>query len=90
MKVIFQKGALYDYSDGFEFYLRISKDLAEKFEFEFWNTIEIVKANPFLFQDRYRGIRISFFKSFPFGIQYVFSESTITVLRILHTKRFFK
>lgn len=88
--LVFQEGALNDYSEGISYYEKISSDLAERFYGDFWSVIDKIKENPKHYQERYRSIRIAFTEHFPFGIHYVLDDSRITVLRVLHTSRFFK
>ena len=86
----FEEDCLTDFFEGIAYYETISDSLAEKFHREFWKTIDLIKANPLHYQNRYKEVRIAFTEIFPFGIHYVVDENMITVLKILHTKRFFK
>lgn len=86
----FEEESLTDFSEGISYYEKISESLAEKFHTEFWKTINLIKANPLHYQNRYKKIRIAFTEVFPYGIHYIVDENEITVFRILHTKRFFK
>ena len=86
----FEAGSLNDYFDGIAYYEKVSNDLADRFHKEFWGAIDRIKENPLHYQVRYRKIRIAFTEVFPFGIHYIIEKQQITVLKILHTKRFFK
>ncbi|XLS28390.1 type II toxin-antitoxin system RelE/ParE family toxin [Flavobacteriaceae bacterium M23B6Z8] len=67
------------------------EDQKEGLSIEFLATIdkalESIKANPSLFQERYREIRIVFTRRFPYGIHYTLEEDTIYVHAVLHTHR---
>lgn len=90
MKLRFEKGALDDFRVGYFYYDKISADLSQRFYSEFWDTIETIKSNPLYYQKKYRDIRITFLRNFPFGVHYISNDIEITVFRILHTSRFFK
>lgn len=89
-KIRFEKGSLSDFQEGVRYYETISEELVKRFHAEFWNTIDKIKSNPLHYQKRYRNIRIVFTENFPFGIHYFIENEMIYVLRVLHTKRFFK
>jgi hypothetical protein len=86
----FEENSLDDFLDGLKYYENISEELANRFDFEFWKTVDFLKENPLLYQCRYRNIRIAFTKNFPFGIHFTVDENLIIVYKILHTKRLFK
>lgn len=86
----FEEGSLNDYFDGISYYEKTSEALADRFHDEFWRTIDRIKENPLHYQNRYRGIKIAFTETFPFGIHFIMENNLIIVLKILHTKRFFK
>ena len=86
----FEEDSLTDFLEGVSYYEKISETLANQFHTQFWNTIDLIKEHPLHYQNRYKGIRIAFTEIFPFGIHYIVDENVITVLKILHTKRFFK
>lgn len=46
-----------------------------------------IVSNPFLFQERYKNIRINFIDRFPYGIHYRIIENKIEVLGFFHTSR---
>lgn len=72
------------------YYAEISKELAERFNSELIKTIDYLKQNPEYFQDRYKGIRIVFTKKFPYSVHYVVKNETVSVLKVLHQKQFYK
>ena len=86
----FEEESLNDYFDGISYYENVSDKIADNFHTEFWKTINRIKENPLQFQSRYKGIKIAFTQIFPFGIHYIVENDLITIIKILHTKRFFK
>lgn len=73
-----------------EYYLKIENKLSKRCLSEIILIIDSLSNNPTYHQVRYRGIRIAFTTTFPYGVHYTFKNKTITVLRVFHTKRFFK
>ncbi len=73
-----------------EYYATISISIKDRFEVELTKSIEILFKNPLHHQVRYRKVRIAFTEVFPYGIHYIVENEYIYVLKILHTKRFFK
>lgn len=56
----YNENALKDFQDGLNYYDDISVSLADRFEEDFWKTIERIKSDPFHFQQRYSEVRIAF------------------------------
>lgn len=73
-----------------EYYATISISIKDRFEVELTKSIELLFKNPLHHQVRYRKVRIAFTEVFPYGIHYIVENEYIYVLKILHTKRFFK
>ncbi|RFZ92014.1 type II toxin-antitoxin system RelE/ParE family toxin [Mucilaginibacter conchicola] len=73
-----------------EYYTDISSSVVKNFFKEFFETIAFIEQDPKLFQVRYRGIRIAPMYRYPYGIHYIHNQNSITILRVLHTKRYFK
>ena len=73
-----------------EYYGEISIPLKDRFEVELIKSIDLLFINPLHHQARYRKVRIAFTELFPYGIHYIVENVYIYVLKILHTKRFFK
>lgn len=78
-----------DLAEANDFYLNISIDLLDRFWEDLNESMLKLSENPLHFQERYRGNRIVFLETFPFGIHYFLNENEIEVFRILHTKREF-
>lgn len=73
-----------------EYYATNSISIKDRFQVEITKSIEILFKNPLHHQVRYRKVRIAFTEVFPYGIHYIVENEYIYVLKILHTKRFFK
>lgn len=76
--------------EALEYYSDISISVKDRFEVELTKSMELLFKNPLHHQVRYRDIRIAFTEVFPYGIHYIVENEYIYVLKILHTKRFFK
>lgn len=72
------------------YYSDVSIALKDSFEVELSKSVELLAKNPLHHQERYRKIRIAFTEVFPYGIHYIIEHQHIYILKILHTKRFFK
>ncbi|SFI13262.1 type II toxin-antitoxin system RelE/ParE family toxin [Halpernia frigidisoli] len=79
-----------DIKDAKKYYADIDKILAKKCITDILNTIDRLAQNPLHHQVRYRNVRIAFAATFPYGIHYIIEKENIFVLRVFHTKRFFK
>lgn len=88
--LVYRPEAETDLEDIQDYYNKISINITDKFFIEFFETILFIEQEPTLFQIRYRGIRIAPLYRFPYGIHYLEKENVIIVLRVLHTKRYFK
>ncbi len=53
-------------------------------------TITKIGKNPYNFQIRYKCVRITFTKTFTYGIHFIIDENTTFISKVLHTKRFFE
>jgi plasmid stabilization system protein ParE len=73
-----------------EYYLKIDNKLTKRCLSDIITTIDSLSNTPTHHQERYRGIRIAFTSTFPYGIHYTFKNKKVTILRVFHTKRFFK
>lgn len=89
-KIVISDEAKEDIKEAKAFYSEINAKLGKKFSDAIISTVDSLAGNPLLFQERYRGVRISFTPIFPYGVHYVFENKIVTILRVFHTKRFFK
>jgi plasmid stabilization system protein ParE len=87
-KLIISDEAAFDVEEAFLWYAEIEFNLALRFEKELYRTIDHLLLYPDSFQKRYKGVRISFLKKFPYGVHYLFQEdSIIVVVGVFHTSR---
>jgi len=89
-QLFFRPKAEKDLSETEDYYNKISPDLTDRFFEEFFYTADFIQQNPYLYQVRYRGMRIAPFNNFPFGVHYTITGNKIRIYRVLHTKRYFK
>lgn len=88
--IVLSDEAKLDIKETLEYYSDISISLENKFEIELTKSIELLFKNPLHYQVRYRNVRIAFTDVFPYGIHYIVEKEFIYILKILHTKRFYK
>jgi toxin ParE1/3/4 len=74
-----------DILDAYTWYERRLTGLGEEFEASLEKGFETLLQDPFLFQTRYRNLRIYFIEKFPFGIHYLVDENSIKVFGVFHT-----
>ncbi len=86
----FRDGSTDDFEKGYDYYEKISAELANKFTEELKESIKNIEIRPLHYAVKYRKIRIAQFNNFPFSIHYIVEGSVIYILKILHQKRFYK
>ncbi|QNS40739.1 hypothetical protein H0S70_10250 [Chryseobacterium manosquense] len=88
MRIIhYHENSLSDFQSGLDYYDGISPSIGDRFEKDFWETIEKIKINPFHFQVKYFEVRVAFLQHFPFSIHFLANEKEIEVLTVLHNSR---
>lgn len=88
--LLFEDNVHLEYQRGIDYYDAISIDLGNRFEEDFKKTLAYIKQNPLHFSKRYYNVRIALLENFPFSIHFMVEGNVIYVLKVLHTKRFFK
>lgn len=63
--------------------------IVERFYEDFNRQMTYIQNNPFLFQLRYKNVRIAHLQNFKYSIHFIILHKTITVLRILEQHRHF-
>lgn len=81
--------ALVELKESVKYYKSVSPKTSTRFKNEIVEKLELINKTPLLFQERYRGVRIAFISTFPFGVHYVVRGVEIRVIRILHTSQFY-
>ena len=70
-----------------DYYSDISNFLTERFLQELKFNLESLKSFPKSHQIKYKQIRVSFVKGFPYGIYYKIYDKEIRVIAVVHTSR---
>lgn len=70
-----------------DYYDEIFPEIATKFLMNLYADLGMLQRNPYLFQLKYKDTRVSYVKSFPFGIHYRIISNNIEILSVLHTSR---
>ena len=79
-----------DIREAKEYYAKIDEKLSKMCISDIIKTIDKLAENPIHHQVRYRDIRIAFATTFPYGVHFIVEKTNIYILRVFHTKRFFK
>ena len=79
-----------DIREAKDYYNKIDEKLAKRCISDIIKTIDKLAENPIHHQVRYRDIRIAFAPTFPYGVHFLVDKTKIYILRVFHTKRFFK
>ena len=79
-----------DIREAKEYYAKIDEKLSKRCISDIIKTIDKLAENPIHHQVRYRDIRIAFAPTFPYGVHFLVDKTKIYILRVFHTKRFFK
>lgn len=85
--LIIKTKAKHDLKTALNWYKLQRDDLAKQLLIKVDYSLAKIRANPFHFQERYKGIRIAFTKTFPYGIYFTVENDTIFVHAILHNKQ---
>jgi hypothetical protein len=76
-----------EYSLAFIYYQGQQLGLGDKFEKETDYLINKLKANPYLFQRKYKHYREAVYKKFPFYIVYEIIDSSVLIHSFFHANR---
>ncbi len=87
--VKFLPAARDDIRETIQWYNEQQKGMGAKFYRNFVSALKVVRSNPKLFQIRYKDIRQSPVKKFPFQLHYLVEDQNerIVVLAVLHASR---
>ncbi|RYE27471.1 MAG: hypothetical protein EOP42_19205 [Sphingobacteriaceae bacterium] len=88
--LIFREKAIVDLEEIEFYYDQISAKITNQFFAELRDSLNIIEHEPYLFQVRYKQIKIAPMQKFPYGIHYKILNDKISILRVLHFKRFYK
>ncbi|MEO8088461.1 MAG: type II toxin-antitoxin system RelE/ParE family toxin, partial [Bacteroidota bacterium] len=73
-----------DIIDAFLWYEKQKSGLGILFEENLDRAFHLILSDPFIFQIRYKKIRIFFTNKFPFGIHFIVTGNTIQVVAVFH------
>nr|WP_012552603.1 type II toxin-antitoxin system RelE/ParE family toxin [Capnocytophaga canimorsus]ACI15355.1 hypothetical protein [Capnocytophaga canimorsus] len=79
--------------EALEYYREIDQKLGIQLKNEIMGCLGYIYENPYMFQKRYKDIRVCFTKIFPYAIYYIVKTTPKTqkervyILNILHTSR---
>lgn len=85
--VLYHQAVKKDISEAKNWYQSRRKGLEKRFASEVKSSIIHLSEDPYLFEKRYKDVRIIFTRVFPFGVHFHLNESTktITILGVFHT-----
>jgi plasmid stabilization system protein ParE len=76
-----------EYSSAFHYYEEQQSGLGDKFENETEYLLDKLKANPYLFQRKYKHYREANFKRFPYYIVYEIIDNSVIIHSFFHANR---
>jgi len=76
-----------DLEESANWYNTQRSNLGVEFLDEVEEAVERIARNPFLFQQRYRKVRVAFCRRFPVGIYFTIEKEEVVVHAVLHTSR---
>lgn len=85
--VLYHNAVKLDVSEAKDWYKSRRIGLEKRFSSEVKSAIIQLSEDPYLFEKKYKEVRVVFTKVFPFGVHFYLNESkkTITVLGVFHT-----
>ncbi|MCB8994970.1 MAG: type II toxin-antitoxin system RelE/ParE family toxin [Bacteroidales bacterium] len=87
-EVLFRKEALQDILEAIAWYEKNLVGLGDEFLIAVENEIHLIEQNPYLFEDKYKGIRKVITNRFPYIIYYrIESEKKVLIFAVLHMSR---
>lgn len=88
-KLVFTSSTDHDLNKIKVWYDQINPELTNNLLVNFGKKLDRIKENPFLYELRYRDIRVGFIDRFEYGIHFIIKEDQIIIFRMLHTKQYF-
>lgn len=86
-KIIIKSGAELDLLEIAKWYESKSEGLGRRFLLDFESKLEVIQKNPYLYQVKYKTVRLGFLKRFPAAVHFTIEEETIFVHAVLGTRR---
>lgn len=85
--VLISEAAEADIRDAFIWYYNETPNTALEFETEVKEQINRIAANPNKYQVKYAEVRVSYLRTFPYGIHYRLNRKTILISGVFHTSQ---
>lgn len=76
-----------DLAEAFEWYENQVQGLGVDFLYAVDSVFETIASNPHLYRKIYRELRRALMRRFPYGVFYLDSETTVTVIAVFHGRR---
>lgn len=76
-----------DIDEIIDWYLEIDTKLAEDVVNETYLLFDLISQNPNIYRTRYKNLRLINLKKFPYQIVYQFTENSIKIIAVIHSKR---
>ncbi|MBA4303464.1 MAG: hypothetical protein C0424_04490 [Sphingobacteriaceae bacterium] len=85
--VYITSSALTDIRTAVSWYVAKSASAARQFEHEVKEALDAIHSNPYVFQERYSEVRVSFLTRFPYGVFYTVVHERIVILAVIHSSQ---
>lgn len=85
-KIIIKSGAELDLLEIARWYESKSEGLGRRFLLDFESKLDLIQKNPYLYQVKYKAVRLGFLKLFPVAIHFTIEEENIFIHAVLGTR----
>jgi toxin ParE1/3/4 len=85
--IIIKSGAELDLLEIAKWYESMSEGLGRRFLLAFETKLDVIQKNPYLYQVKYKAVRLGFLKRFPVAVHFTVEEENIFVHAVLGTRR---
>ncbi len=86
-EIIISIAAIADIEEAVKWYENQNLELGMDLKNSFYESLEMLKSNPFLCSKRYKEVRVKFIRRFPYGIHFIIVDEKIKVYGFFHMKR---
>lgn len=86
-RLVIKEEADLEIIESYLWYEEQQPGLGEDFLQEVEEYLELIRLNPYIYEDKYKGQRPAVLKRFPFVLVYNIEEETIVVYAVFHTSR---
>lgn len=85
--VYITSSALTDIRTAVSWYVSKSTSVARQFEQEVKVALDAIHLNPYVFQERYSEVRVTFLARFPYGVFYTIVHERIVIMAVIHSSQ---